>query len=61
MVDDHTIEYGSYEGIIPEGQYGPGAVAICDAGEYIELLKFLDKRGGLVSVYIAIYKKKWAI
>lgn len=34
MVDDHTIEYGSYEGIIPEGHYGAGAVLIWDSGEY---------------------------
>ncbi len=37
MVDDHAIEYGSYEGIIPEGYYGAGAVVIWDRGEY-ELL-----------------------
>jgi bifunctional non-homologous end joining protein LigD len=38
MVDDHTLEYGSYEGIIPDGQYGSGVVVIWDSGEY-ELLK----------------------
>lgn len=34
MVEDHALEYGSYEGIIPEGQYGSGAVVIWDEGEY---------------------------
>jgi bifunctional non-homologous end joining protein LigD len=34
MVDDHTLEYASYEGIIPEGQYGSGAVVIWDRGDY---------------------------
>jgi bifunctional non-homologous end joining protein LigD len=34
MVDDHTLEYSSYEGIIPEGQYGSGAVVIWDSGDY---------------------------
>jgi bifunctional non-homologous end joining protein LigD len=34
MVDDHALEYGSYEGIIPEGYYGAGAVLIWDRGEY---------------------------
>jgi bifunctional non-homologous end joining protein LigD len=34
MVDDHTLDYGAYEGIIPEGLYGAGAVLIRDSGEY---------------------------
>lgn len=34
MVDDHTLEYASYEGIIPEGQYGSGAVVTWDRGDY---------------------------
>jgi len=38
MVDDHSLEYGTYEGIIPEGNYGAGAVVIWDSGDY-ELLK----------------------
>ena len=37
MVDDHALEYGSYEGIIPEGQYGAGAVLIWDSGDYEHL------------------------
>lgn len=34
MVEDHTLEYGTYEGIIPAGQYGSGAVVIWDSGDY---------------------------
>lgn len=34
MVDDHELEYFDFEGIIPKGQYGSGAVVIWDSGTY---------------------------
>ncbi|MBM6621625.1 ATP-dependent DNA ligase [Micrococcaceae bacterium RIT802] len=32
MTEDHPLDYGSFEGTIPKGQYGAGEVAIWDAG-----------------------------
>jgi len=63
-VEDHPMEYGDFEGIIPKGNYGAGGIIVWDRGEWIPLE---DWREGLEKGKLAFELKgyklrgKWAL
>src|SRR5678816_2334082 len=63
-VEDHPIEYGHFEGIIPKGNYGAGGIIVWDRGEWVPLE---DWREGLEKGKLAFELKgyklrgKWAL
>ena len=63
-VEDHPIEYGHFEGIIPKGNYGAGGIIVWDRGEWVPLEDWRESlEKGKLAFELKGYKLrgKWAL
>lgn len=63
-VEDHPIDYLTFEGVIPKGEYGGGTVMVWDIGHFEPLNDFKDglKKGILKFIlYGKRLKGKWSL
>ena len=56
LVEDHPLDYIDFEGVIPQGHYGAGAVVVWDRGSY----ELLDLEKGRIAFVLKGEKLKGA-
>ncbi len=64
LVEDHPLEYGNFEGKIPEGNYGAGAVIVWDRGMWLpieDIAKGFEKGKLLFELRGYKLKGKWTL
>lgn len=63
-VEDHLLDYIDFQGTIPEGEYGAGAVYIWDSGQFElverrpDRIEFLLNGGKLKGLYVLLQLKR---
>ncbi len=64
QTEDHPIEYADFEGVIPEGNYGAGAMIVWDKGSFVaveDIAEGLKKGKLLVAFHGYKLRGEWAL
>jgi bifunctional non-homologous end joining protein LigD len=65
QVEDHPVEYASFEGVIPEGEYGGGTVMVWDQGTWTpaspDVAAMLEKGDLKFTLYGKKLKGSWVL